>query len=56
LSDVASSTLEDPFGATATLRVARVHDLVRPRELRVKGVGEMLCDYALKVGIDHGSE
>jgi hypothetical protein len=50
-SDREPSPLEEPFGAAAMLRVARVDDLVPPRELRVICVGKRLGDYALKVSI-----
>ena len=42
-----TAAFEEPFGAAATLRVARVEDLVPTGKLRV-GVGQMLGDDALE--------
>ena len=53
-SGIASSAFAKPLGAAAPLRIGPVEDLVPPGELRVIGVGEMLGDDALEVGVDHG--
>jgi hypothetical protein len=46
-TSVAPLALE-PFGATETLRIGSIQDLVPAGELRVIGVGEMLGDDALE--------
>ena len=53
-SAAAAVAIAEPFRPAVPLRIVAIEDLVPAGKLRVIGVGQMLGDDALQVGVDHG--